>query len=66
MSPAKEVILQGRIATPLHLQERLEELTKLLKDIRQATGDEGWRILRWIKGGWPNRVEAFNQLRIRL
>ncbi len=37
VSPAKEIILQGKIATLLHLQERLEELTKLLTDLCQAT-----------------------------
>jgi hypothetical protein len=30
VSPAKEIILQGKIATLLHLQERLDEMTKLL------------------------------------
>ena len=32
VSPAKEIIVQGKIATLLHLQERLDEMTKLLTD----------------------------------
>ncbi len=32
VSPAKEIIVQGKISTLLHLQERLEELTQLLTD----------------------------------
>ena len=59
VSPAKEVILQGKIATDLHLQERLEELTKLLKDFCQATRDEDFRILRSIKGVGPNTGVPF-------
>jgi len=37
VSPAKEIIVQGTIATLLHLQERLEELTKLLANLCKAT-----------------------------
>lgn len=59
VSPAKEVILQGKIATLLHLQERLEELTKLLTDFCQATRDEDFRILRSIKGVGPNTGVPF-------
>ena len=36
VSPAKEIIVQGTIATLLHLQERLEELTKLLDQFMQS------------------------------
>ena len=59
VSPAKEVILQGKIATLLHLQERLEELTKLLTDFCQATRDEDWKILRSIKGVGPKTAVPF-------
>jgi transposase len=50
VSPAKEIIVQGKIATLLHLQERLEELTKLLTDLCKATRVEDLEILRSIKG----------------
>jgi hypothetical protein len=50
VSPANEVILQGKIATLLHLQGRLAELTKILTDLCQATRVEDWKILRSIKG----------------
>jgi len=59
VSPAKEIILQGKIATLLHLQERLEELTKLLTDFCQAMRDEDWKILRSIKGVGPNTGVPF-------
>jgi len=51
VSPAKEVILQGKIATLVPLQERLEELTKLLTDLCKATRVGDWKILRSIKEG---------------
>jgi len=50
VSPAKEIILQGKIATLLHLQERLDEMTKLLKDLCKATRIDDLKILRSIKG----------------
>jgi transposase len=59
VSPAKEVILQGKIATLLHLQERLEELTKLLTDFCKATRVEDWKILRSIKGVGPKTGVPF-------
>ena len=59
VSPAKEVILQGKIATLLHLQERLEELTKLLTDVCKATRIEDWKILRSIKGVGPKTAVPF-------
>jgi transposase len=59
VSPAKEVILQGKIATLLHLQERLEELTKLLMDFCKATRVEDWKILRSIKGVGPKTGVPF-------
>jgi len=58
-SPAKEEILQGKIATLLHLQERLEDLTKLLTDLCKATRVEDWKILRSIKGVGPKTAVPF-------
>jgi transposase len=59
VSPAKEIILQGKIATLLHLQERLEELTKLLTDLYKATRVEDLQILQSIKGVGPNTAVPF-------
>jgi transposase len=50
VSPAKEVILQGKISTLLHLEERLEEVTKLLTDLCKATRIQDLEILTSIKG----------------
>ena len=58
-SPAKEVILQGKIATLLHLKERLDELTKLLTDLCKATRLEDLKILRSIKGVGPKTAAPF-------
>jgi transposase len=59
VSPAKDLILQGKIATLLHLQERLEELTKLLIDFCKATRVEDLKILRSIKGVGPKTAVPF-------
>jgi transposase len=59
VSPAKEIIVQGKIATLLHLQERLEELTKLLTDLCKATRVEDLKILQSIKGVGPNTAVPF-------
>jgi transposase len=59
VSPAKEIIVQGKIATLLHLQERLEGLTKLLTDLCKATRVEDLKILRSIKGVGPNTAVPF-------
>jgi transposase len=59
VSPAKEIILQGKIATLLHLQGRLEGLTKLLTDLCKATRVEDLKILRSIKGVGPNTAVPF-------
>jgi transposase len=59
VSPAKEIIVQGKIATLLHLQERLGELTKLLTDLCKATRVEDLKILRSIKGVGPNTAVPF-------
>ena len=59
VSPAKEVILQGKISTLVHLQERLDELTKLLTEVCKATRVEDWKILRSIKGVGPKTAVPF-------
>jgi len=59
VSPAKEIIVQGKIATLLHLKERLEELTKLLTDLCKATRVEDLKILQSIKGVGPNTAVPF-------
>src|SRR5512139_2179240 len=59
VSPAKEIIVQGKIATLLHLQERMAELTKLLTDLCKATRVEDLEILRSIKGVGPNTAVPF-------
>ena len=59
VSPAKEIIVQGKISTLLHLQERLEELTKLLTDLCKATRVEDLKILQSIKGVGPNTAVPF-------
>jgi transposase len=58
-SPAKEIILRGKITTLLHLQERLEEMTKLLTDLCKATRVEDLKILRSIKGVGPKTGVPF-------
>jgi transposase len=59
VSPAKEIILRGKIATLLHLQERLYEVTKLLTELCQCTKLEDLEILRSIKGVGPNTAAPF-------
>jgi len=54
VSPGKEIILRGKVATLLHLQERLEEITKLLTELCQSTRMEDLDILQSIKGVGPN------------
>ena len=58
-SPAKEIILRGKIATLLHLQERMEEMTKLLIDLCKASKVEELKILRSIKGVGPKTGVPF-------
>ena len=58
-SPAKEMILKGKIATLLHLQERLDEMTKLLIELCEATRVEDLKILRSIKGVGPKTGVPF-------
>jgi len=59
VSPGKEIILQGKIATLLHLQGRLEEITKLLTEICESTRMDDLEILRSIKGVGPNTAAPF-------
>jgi transposase len=59
VSPAKEIILRGKIATLMHLQERLDELTKLLTDLCKATRVDDLKILRSIKGVGPKTAAPF-------
>jgi transposase len=59
VSPAKEIILQGKIATLLHLQERLDEMTKLLTDLCKTTRVDDLKILRSIKGVGPKTAAPF-------
>jgi transposase len=58
-SPAKEIILRGKIATLLHLQERLDGMTKLLTDLCKATRLEDFDILSSIKGVGPKTGVPF-------
>lgn len=50
ISPAKEIILQGKISTLEHLRERLDEVTKLLTDLCRSLMIEDFRIVTSIKG----------------
>jgi transposase len=59
VSPAKEIILRGKIGTLLHLQETLAEVTKLLTDLCKSTKLEDLEILRSIKGVGPNTAAPF-------
>jgi transposase len=59
VSPAKEIILRGKIATLMYLQERLDELTKLLTDLCKATRVDDLKILRSIKGVGPKTAAPF-------
>src|SRR5512142_2432901 len=59
VSPAKEIIVRGKIATLLHLQERLAEVTRLLTDLCQRTKLEDLDILRSIKGVGPGTAAPF-------
>ena len=59
VSPAKEIILRGKIGTLLHLQERLAEVTKLLIDSCKSTKVGDLEILRSINGVRPNTAAPF-------
>ncbi len=59
VSPAKELILQGKISTLLHLQERMGEMTKVLTDLCKVSRVEDFKILRSIKGVGPKTGVPF-------
>jgi transposase len=59
VSPVKEIIVRGKIAALFHLQERLEEVTKLLTDLCEATRLEDLKILESIKGVGPKTAVPF-------
>ena len=50
ISPAKELILQGKVRTLQHLQERCEELTKILTEYCKASMLEDFEIITSIDG----------------
>jgi transposase len=50
VSPAKEMILPGKIATLRHLEERLAQLTKMLVKLCETTMQEDLKILTSIHG----------------
>ena len=58
-SPAKEIILKGKISTLLHLQGRLEAVERLLTNLCNATRVEDLKILRSIKGVGPKTGVPF-------
>jgi transposase len=59
VSPGKEIILQGKIATLLHLQGRLEEITKLLTEMCKSTRMDDLEILQSITGVGPKTAVPF-------
>lgn len=50
ISPAKEIILQGKVATLLHLQERADQMTKLMTTMCEASMLEDLEIVMSIQG----------------
>lgn len=50
ISPAKEIILQGKVATLVHLQERAEQMSKLMTTMCEASMMEDLEIVMSIKG----------------
>ena len=50
VSPAKEVILQGKVSTLMHLQERVEQMTKLMTTLCKASMLQELDIVMSIKG----------------
>ncbi len=49
-SPAKELILSGKISTLFHLQKRLDEITMALTDFCESMMVEDLKIIKSIKG----------------
>lgn len=50
VSPAKEVILQGKVSTLMHLQERVQQMTKLMTELCKASMLQDLEIVTSIKG----------------
>ena len=50
ISPAKELILQGKVRTLQHLRERYEELTKILTEYCKSSMLEDFKIITSIDG----------------
>lgn len=50
ISPAKELILRGKVKTLQHLQERYEEMTKILTEYCKASMLEDFEIITSING----------------
>lgn len=59
ISPAKELILQGKVGTLQHLQERYEELTKILTEYCTASMMEDFEIITSINGISKRTATAF-------
>jgi transposase len=59
VSPAKELILRGKVATLRHLYERRHELTKALTEYCKASMIEDLEIITSIKGISNNTATAF-------
>ncbi len=59
VSPGKEIILQGKVATLLHLQGRLEEITRLLTELCKSTRVDDFEILQSITGVGPKTAAPF-------
>jgi transposase len=50
VSPAKEIILQGKVSTLMHLQERVEQMTKLMTELCESSMLQSLEIVTSIKG----------------
>jgi transposase len=50
VSPAKEIILQGKVSTLMHLQERVEQMTKLMTTLCKASMLQDLELVTSIKG----------------
>jgi transposase len=50
VSPAKEIILQGKVSTLVHLQDRVEQMTKLMTTLCKTSMLQDLEIVKSIKG----------------
>jgi transposase len=50
ISPAKEIILQGKVSTLMHLQERADQMTNLMTKLCEASRMDELEILTSIRG----------------